>query len=271
MSDPPAGVEVVNPRVRRGPFRAAVFDFDGTVSLIREGWAGIMADLGLDLLRAQDLPGDRADLEEQMLRLSGKPSIFQMRRLAEVIEQRGGAPGDPEDYLAEFLRRLFAVADVRKEQLVSGAASPQEWAVAGTHALLENLRRHGVALYLASGTDLAFVRQEAELLKLSEYFGRHVYGPVDDTPNFSKRDVIAMILREQGIRGEELIGFGDGYSETVEVKRVDGVAVGLATAEVGVPGMNQMKRDILIELGADVVIADYTEQEQLIAWIFGEK
>src|SRR5687767_7591257 len=79
VSDPPDGVEVVNPRVRRGPFRAAVFDFDGTVSLIREGWAGIMADLGLDLLRAQGVPGDRAELEGQMLRLSGKPSIFQMR------------------------------------------------------------------------------------------------------------------------------------------------------------------------------------------------
>jgi phosphoglycolate phosphatase-like HAD superfamily hydrolase len=187
-----------------------------------------------------------------------------------VIRQRGGEPGDPDDYLAEFLRRLFAVADVRKEELASGAAPPAEWAVAGTHALLENLRRRGVALYLASGTDLAFVRQEADLLKLTGYFGRHVYGPVDDTPNFSKRDVVATILTEQGIRGEELLGFGDGYSETVEVKRVGGVAVGLATAEAGVPGLNRMKRDILVELGADVVIADYAEQEQLIAWLFGE-
>jgi phosphoglycolate phosphatase len=271
VSNPPAGVEVVNPRVRRGPFRAAVFDFDGTLSLIREGWAGIMADLGLDLLRGQGLPGDRADLEDQMLRLSGKPTIFQMRRLAEVIRERGGTPGDPDDYLAEFLRRLFAVADVRKEQLASGAAPPEAWAVAGTHVILDNLRRRGVALYLASGTDLAFVRQEAALLKLTDYFGRHVYGPVDDTPNFSKRDVVAMILSEQGIAGEELLGFGDGYSETVEVKRAGGVAVGLATAEAGVPGLNRMKRDILIELGADVVVPDYTDQEQLIAWLFGER
>jgi phosphoglycolate phosphatase len=271
VSDPPAGVEVVNPRVRRGPFRAAVFDFDGTVSLIREGWSRVMAELGLDLLHEQGLPGEVADLEGQMLRLSGKPSIFQMRRLAEVIRERGGVPGDPEAYLAEFLRRLFAVADVRKEQLASGAASPEEWAVAGTHALLDDLRRRGVALYLASGTDLAYVRQEAELLKLTEYFGRHVYAPMNDTPNFSKRDVVAMILREHNIPGEELIGFGDGYSETVEVKRVNGVAVGLATAEVGVPGLNRMKRDILVELGADVIVSDYAEHESLIAWLFGER
>ncbi len=270
MSNPPDGVELVNPRVRRGPFKAAVFDFDGTLSLIREGWAGIMADLGLDLLREQNLPGDRAQLEDQMLRLSGKPSIFQMRRIAEVIAERGDKPGDPEDNLAVFLRRLFAVADVRKAQLASGTVPPAAWAVAGTHAILDNLRRRGVALYLASGTDLAHVRHEAELLRLTDYFGRHVYGPVNDTPNFSKRDVIAMILREHGITGEELLGFGDGYSETVELKRVGGVAVGLATAEAGVPGLNRMKRDILVELGADVVIPDYEGQERLVAWLFGE-
>jgi phosphoglycolate phosphatase len=276
VNDPPAGVEVINPRVRRGPFRAAVFDFDGTVSLIREGWARVMAELGLDLLREQGLAhqaeaGLVLYLEEQVLRLSGKPSIYQMRRLAEEVAARGGVPGDPEAYLREYLRRLLAVADVRKARLASGEASPGEWVVPGTHALLDNLRRRGVALYLASGTDLAHVVQEAELLKLTDYFGPHVYAPADNTPNFSKRDVVAMILRDNGLAGEELVGFGDGASETIEVKRVGGVAVGVASSEAGVPGLNRMKRDLLTELGADVVIPDYAGQDQLIAWLFGER
>ncbi len=274
MSEPPAGVEVINPHVRRGRFRAAVFDFDGTVSLIREGWAGVMAGLGLDLLRQQGLAREPEGelvrhLEDQMLRLSGKPSIYQMRRLAEEVAARGGVPGDPEAYLREYLRRLFAAADDRKERLASGAASPAEWAVPGTHALLDNLRRRGVALYLASGTDLKYVLQEAELLKLMGYFGDRVYAPADNTPNFSKRDVVALILRETGITGEELLGFGDGASETVEVKRVGGVAVGVASAEAGVPGLNRMKRDLLVELGADVVVPDYAEAERLLDWLFG--
>jgi phosphoglycolate phosphatase len=276
VSEPPAGVEVINPHVRRGPFRAAVFDFDGTVSLIREGWAGVMAGLGLDLFREQGLLRDPEGelvrhLEDQMLRLSGKPSIYQMRRLAEEVQARGGVPSDPEAYLREYLRRLFAAADDRKRRLATGEAAPAEWAVPGTHALLDNLRRRGVVLYLASGTDLTYVRQEAELLKLSDYFGSHVYAPADNTPNFSKRDVVAMILRDNGIAGEELLGFGDGAAETVEVKRVGGVAVGVASAEAGAPGLNRMKRDILVELGADVVIPDYAEAEELIAWLFGER
>src|SRR5688572_5175425 len=120
-------MEIVNPHVRRGPVRAAVFDFDGTVSLIREGWSGIMADLGLDLIGTSD-PAVRLYLEDQMLRLSGKPSIYQMRRLAEEVAARGGTPDDPAEYLAEFLRRLFAVVGTRKADLAAGRVSPAAWA-----------------------------------------------------------------------------------------------------------------------------------------------
>ena len=48
----PPNVELVNPGVRRGPFRVALFDFDGTLSLIREGWPRVMVGLMLDHLRA---------------------------------------------------------------------------------------------------------------------------------------------------------------------------------------------------------------------------
>jgi hypothetical protein len=31
-----------------------------------------------------------------------------------------------------------------------------------------------------------------------------------------------------------------------------------------------MKRAMLAELGADVIVADYAKQERLVAWLFGE-
>jgi phosphoglycolate phosphatase-like HAD superfamily hydrolase len=264
-------LEIVNPHARRGPVRAAVFDFDGTVSLIREGWAGIMADIGLDLLREQKLVREpeadlRTHLEDQMLRLSGKPSIFQMRRLAEEVSARGGMPGDPEDYLTEFLRRLFAVADSRKADLAAGRVPPQAWAVPGAHALLDELRGRGMALYLASGTEITHVREEAELLGLTPYFGEHVYAPAGNLSAFTKRDVVRRIAEEHG----GLIGFGDGYSETVEVKAARGVAVGVASVEVGRTGTNPLKRAMLIELGADAIVPDYARRAELVTWLFGE-
>lgn len=271
----PGGIEVVNPHARRGRVRAAVFDFDGTVSLIREGWAGIMADFGLDLLREQHLlpgpdPAVRHHLEDQMLRLSGKPSVFQMRRLAEEVAARGGTAGDPDVYLAEFLRRLFAVAGGRKADLAAGRVPPAAWAVPGTHALLDELARRGVALYLASGTDLDYVREEAGLLGLTDYFGDHVYAPADNSPDFTKRDVIRRVVADHGGDPAALVGFGDGYAETVEVHRAGGLAIGVASVEPGRAGMNPMKRAMLIELGADAIIPDYARHEELVAWLFGE-
>jgi phosphoglycolate phosphatase-like HAD superfamily hydrolase len=266
---------MVNPNLSRGDFRVAVFDFDGTLSLIREGWARIMAEMGRDLFREQGLPtGPEGELlaylEDQMLRLSGKPSIYQMRNLATIVAERGGQAPDPDALLQEYLRRLHAVIDVRTRQLATGEAPPDAWTVPGSHEVLENLRRRGVALYLASGTDLKHVRAEAELLKLTEFFGNRIYAPADNTPNFAKRDVFEMILRDQRIDGEQLLSFGDGYSETVEAKRVNGVAVGVASAEAGAPGLNRMKRDMLRELGADVIVPDYREQCELMTWLFGE-
>lgn len=263
--------EIVNPHARRGPVRAAVFDFDGTLSLIREGWAGIMADIGVGLFREQNLvrepePVLHHRLEDQMLRLSGKPSIFQMQRLAEIVTAAGGVAGNAEDYLAEFLRRLFAVADARKADLAAGRVPPGAWAVAGTHALLDELKRRGVALYLASGTEIAHVREEAELLGLTPYFGEHIYAPAGNLSAFTKRDVVRRIVADHG----GLVGFGDGYSETVEVKAADGTAVGVASVEVGKTGVNALKRSILIELGADAIVPDYSRHGELVAWLFGE-
>ena len=262
----PASVELVDPNIPRGGFRAAVFDFDGTVSLLREGWSRLMAEIGLEHLRDPNL---LEYLEREMLLLSGKPSIHQMRRLSAIIAERTGSAPDPDALLQIFLTKLIALSAERQERIRSGADAPSAWTVRGTHALLETLRRRGVALILASGTDRAFVKREAELLGLTEFFGERIHGPADNTPDFSKRTVIADFLAELGLPGSALLGFGDGYSETVEVKRAGGTAFGVASAEVGVPGINAMKRTMLIELGADAIVMDYTDGEELLDWLFG--
>src|SRR5205823_13211692 len=40
-----AAFELLRPDLPRGRFRAAVFDFDGTLSLLREGWPRVMTAL----------------------------------------------------------------------------------------------------------------------------------------------------------------------------------------------------------------------------------
>ena len=152
----------------------------------------------------------------------------------------------------------------------SGRADPWEWCVPGSHALLKALKERGLALYLASGTDLKYVSREAELLGVASYFGPHIYGALDDYQNFSKQMIIDRILKEEKLRGEELLGFGDGFVEIEEVRRAGGVAVAVASDEVNRHGVNTWKRDRLVRAGADVVIPDYRCANRLLDWLFAE-
>ena len=50
MTDP--DLELLRPDLPRGRYRAVLFDFDGTLSLIREGWDRIMVPMMVEALVA---------------------------------------------------------------------------------------------------------------------------------------------------------------------------------------------------------------------------
>jgi phosphoglycolate phosphatase-like HAD superfamily hydrolase len=194
-----------------------------------------------------------------------------MRRLAEEIAGHGGTPAHPAEYAGRYQDRLLALIRGRYDEITSGQSSRADWAVPGTHALLERLQVRGMILVLASGTEVQHVRHEADLLGLTEYFDGRLFAPDGEGTPFSKRSVIEHVLRVYGLRGEELLGFGDGVVETEEVRRVGGVAVAVASQEPPVSGVNAQKRERLIRAGADVVIPDYSGHERLLRWLFAEE
>jgi phosphoglycolate phosphatase-like HAD superfamily hydrolase len=267
-------IEVLRPDLPRGRFRSVLFDFDGTLSLIREGWPQVMIPMMVGVLRETGTRETGAELaaavEEFVMRLTGRETIYQMIQLAKEVRRRGGAPLDPLAYKRRYHDLLMARIGGRLAALEAGTATAEEWAVPGSHTLLEGLRCRGLTLYLASGTDIEYVRHEASLLGLTRYFGEHVYGALDDHQNFSKQMVVERILRSHGLRGEELLGFGDGFVEIEEVKRVGGVAVAVASDEVRRRGVDAWKRDRLVRAGADIVIPDYRRQKQLLRYLFAE-
>ena len=270
----PPSAELVNPGVRRGPFRVALFDFDGTLSLIREGWPRVMVGLMLDHLRAGGLVREpevecAAHVEGFVMALNGHPTVRQMERFAEEVAARGGTPAAPSVYLQEYIDALMKVVRGRWDALESGRARADEWVVPEAHGILQRLHERGVPVYVASGTDLAHVSREVGLLQLTPHVGGRVFAPKDNDATFRKRDVIERAVRELGVRGEELLGFGDGVVETQEVKRAGGVAVGVASSEQGLRGVNAAKRETLIAAGADLIIPDYEHAADLLAWLWG--
>jgi phosphoglycolate phosphatase-like HAD superfamily hydrolase len=271
---PGCEIEVLRADLRRGRFRAALFDFDGTLSLIREGWPKVMIPMMVEALRATGTPETEADLtaavEDFVMRLNGRQTIYQMMQLADEVRKRGGEPLEPLAYKHEYHERLMRRIESRIDALSSGKAVPEEWVVPGSHSLLEELSRRGLRLFLASGTDLKYVRREAELLGVARYFGTHIYGALDDHRSFSKQMIIERIIREEGIAGEHLLGFGDGFVEIEEVRKAGGVAVAVASDEEARRGVNAWKRDRLVRAGADVVIPEYRDAGRLLRWLFAE-
>jgi len=77
--------------------------------------------------------------------------------------------------------------------------------------------------------------------------------------------VIERLVGQLALAPGELIGFGDGFVEIEEVKRAGGVAIGVASDEKFRTGINDWKRNRLIQAGADLIIPDYRDLAALLA------
>ena len=266
-------VEFVPSFAPRPQIKHVLFDFDGTLSLIREGWPEVMVPMFVEFLPPS--PGEteearRGLLLEDIMRLNGKQTIYQMIQLAERIKERGGKPKEPLWYKKEYLRRLDERIRSRLESIRNKTVRPDHYLLYGSRHIIENLQQRGMRLYLASGTDEIFVKEEAKLLDIAKYFGDCIYGAQDDYKTFSKKMVIERILRENKITGERLLAFGDGYVEIENTKQAGGLAVAVASDEAnnGSGRVDEWKRQRLLGVGADVVIPDFRDGEALLEKIF---
>jgi phosphoglycolate phosphatase-like HAD superfamily hydrolase len=252
-----------------------LFDFDGTLSLIREGWPEVMAPMFAEMLPAREgeTQSQRRHLAmEDIMRLTGKQTIYQMIQLAQRIKERGGQPREPLWYKHEYLRRLNERIHERVEGLRNGKFRRDEFLVCGARLFLEELRRRGFNLFLASGTDEPFVKEEAALLGLERYFGPHIYGAIDNYKQFSKKMVIERILRKNRISGASLLTFGDGYVEIENTREAGGLPIAVASDEAGNGSgrVDGWKRQRLLGVGAQVVIPDYRDAVALLQVILDQ-
>jgi phosphoglycolate phosphatase len=268
-------IEIRNESIPRGTIKSALFDFDGTVSLVREGWQGVMIPMMVDILK--ELGTGESDDElfgivrEYVTRLTGRQTIYQMIEFAEQVTKRGGTPLDPVEYKRMYLDLLWERIEHRVAGLKSGEIAQQDMVVPGSVELLQNLCERGISCYLASGTDEEYVLDEAEAVGVAQYFAG-IYGALDnigDVPDV-KAAVIQNIIRDHDLHGSELVAFGDGYVEIENTKNVGGISVGVATDEVKRAGIDEWKRSRLIIAGADVIVPEFREQDILVKYLMGE-
>jgi len=269
---PGTQIEIINPSLERGRVCSALFDFDGTLSLIREGWQQVMIPMMVEIL----LGLSTGETEDQLTtvvtdyvdRLTGKQTIYQMIELADQVKNRGGEPRDPLEYKHVYLDRLWERIKGRVAALKSGEVAPDDMLLSGSRELLTALADREVVLYLASGTDLQYVQDEARALQVDRFFGDRIYGALDDYKRFSKALIIGQIITTHHLSGSALLTFGDGYVEIENTKQVGGLAVGVASDEACREGINDWKRARLIGAGADIIIPEFREHQALLEYLF---
>ena len=270
---PNTQVEIIN-QVPQGTIRHALWDFDGTISLIRQGWQEVMIPLMVGWLMETPDHESSKEIEwkvgDLVARTTGKQTIYQMIALREMVAERGGQPLEALAYKRLYLDRLWERIRGRVEGLKSGRLSPEEMAVPGALDMLKALQARGITCYLASGTDRVYVEDEAAALGVAGYFGGGIHGAVDAYETYSKAMVIADILRQNELSGEALAVFGDGFVEIENARAVGGIAVGVASNEAERQGLDEWKRSRLIGAGADIIIPDFREHQRLLAYLLGE-
>src|ERR687885_1225368 len=121
-------IEVLRPDLPRGRFRSVLFDFDGTLSLIREGWPQVMIPMMVGVLRRTGTAETEAELaaavEDFVMRLNGRQTIYQMIQLADEVRRRGGTPLEPLAYKHRYHDLLMGRIRGRLADLEAGRARP---------------------------------------------------------------------------------------------------------------------------------------------------
>ena len=201
-----------------------------------------------------------------ILSLNGKSSIFQMEKCAERVRQYGGPLLVPQEMLSQYSGALEKSIRERKTAISERRAQRDDFVVYGARALLEQLQHRELVLIILSGTVEHQVKEEADLLGLAKFFGRHIYGGTSDLAQSSKQAVLDRLSREENVPGQQLLSFGDGPVEIALTKQAGGVAVGVASDEDhnGSGKMDPFKLQQLSEAGADLLISDYREPERLL-------
>ena len=127
-------------------------------------------------------------VEDFVWRLTGKQTIYQMIELADQIRD-ARRPAARSAGIQEDVPGPPARAHPPPP---GGASSRQGLArkIPGSRragAAAKRCARAGSTLYLASGTDQEYMREEAGLLDVARYFDGGVYGALDDYRSFSKQ------------------------------------------------------------------------------------
>ncbi len=269
-------IEIVREPICIDKISHAIFDHDGTISVLREGWERIMEPMMMKaILGPVYAKADESTYHMVLNRVrkfidstTGVQTLVQMQGLVKLVKEFGYVPEkevlDEFGYKDIYNAALLDLVKGRVVKLKRGELNIDDFAIKGVVPFLNKLHSSGVKLYMASGSDENDVIEEAKALGYANLFEDRIYGAVGDVTKEAKKIVMDRIVRDIGPKNaKQIVAFGDGPVEIREINKRGGLAIGIASDEVRRFGLNQQKRSRLIRAGADIIIPDYSQAELL--------
>jgi phosphoglycolate phosphatase-like HAD superfamily hydrolase len=197
-----------------------------------------------------------------------------MEKLVDLVKEFKQVPeSDIQDefgYKSIYLKQLMQSVNERLRKIAGGKIAKDQYRIKGSIDFLSQLKKYGVQLCLASGTDKKDVLNEAEIMGYADLFEGEIYGSLDDINKYSKKMVIESIIQVNGLKEFEFAVIGDGPVEIREGKKKMGITIGVASDEKKGYGLDKDKRTKLINAGADIIIPDFSDCKSLLVLLFGE-
>jgi rfaE bifunctional protein kinase chain/domain len=271
-------IEIIHKWREKPQIRYAIFDHDGTISTLREGWELIMAPVMIKaILGNKYQEADESLYSQVQMRVhefidktTGIQTLVQMKGLVGLIKEFGCVADkdilDESGYKLIYNEELLKMVKERVRKFERGELSLEDLTLKNAIPLLQKLYDSGVELYLASGTDTEDVMKEALDLGYDHLFEGRIYGAVGDINKEAKKIVLDRILDTIGESASGMVAtFGDGPVEIRETNKRGGITIGVASNELRRYGLNNNKRTRLIKAGADIVIPDYSQLPHLLS------
>ncbi len=275
-------IEILEGISRPRDLKYAIFDHDGTISALRQGWEEVMNSMMIKAVLGEQYESADESLYRKVVervaayidQTTGVQTLVQMQGLVKMVREFALAPEkqvlDEFGYKAIYNEALMTRVRDRLGRLERGELGITDFVIKNAVELLRALHQAGIRLYLASGTDTEDVAYEATAMGYAELFEGRIYGAVGDVTKEAKRIVLDRILQEIGQDGEisgQLVTFGDGPVEIRETRRRGALAIGVASDEIRRFGLNPAKRARLIRAGAAAIIPDFSQLPALLRFL----
>ncbi|OVE78550.1 hypothetical protein BVY01_05140, partial [bacterium I07] len=200
---------ILNNDLQLGLIKHAIFDFDGTISILREGWEKIMEPVMIESICGDHEPTSEIinDIRRFIDETTGIQTILQMEGLVKMVREYGLVPEekvlDAWGYKRIYNDRLMVPVRERIEELESGSKTLEDYTLHGALKFCRTLDDRGVTMYLASGTDRNDVVNESEKVSAAQYFKGGIHGAIGTIEEYSKGNGIKEILKAHRLSGPE--------------------------------------------------------------------